>query len=60
METVIELISSTTTTSGLTVAAVVDTNAYPTKISVSKAELQALHLVRDPFHGDWNYALHPQ
>lgn len=60
METVIELISSTTTTSGLTAAAVVDTNAYPTKISVSKAELQALHLVRDPFHGDWNYALHPQ
>jgi len=60
METVIELISSTTTRGGLTVAAVVDTNSYPTKISVSKAELQALHLVRDPFHGDWNYALHPQ
>jgi hypothetical protein len=60
METVIELISSTTTMGGLTVAAVVDTNSYPTKISVSQAELQALHLVRDPFHGDWNYALHPQ
>jgi Rhodopirellula transposase DDE domain len=60
METVIELISRTTTSGGLTVAAVIDTNAYPTKISVSKAELRALHLVRDPFHGDWNYALHPQ
>jgi hypothetical protein len=60
METVIELISRTTTSGGLTVAAVVDTNSYPTKISVSKAELQALNLVRDPFHGDWNYALHPQ
>jgi hypothetical protein len=60
METVIELISSTTTTGGLTVAAVVDTNAYPTKVRVSKAEFQALNLVRDPFHGDWNYALHPQ
>jgi hypothetical protein len=60
METVIELISRTTTSAGLTVAAVVDTNTYPTKISVSKAELQALHLIRDPFHGDWNYALHPQ
>jgi len=59
METVIELISRTTTTGGLTVAAVVDTNAYPTKISVSDAEIHALHLVRDPFHGDWNYALHP-
>jgi len=60
METVIELISTTTTMGGLTVAAVVDTNAYPTKITVSDAELQALHLERDPFHGEWNYALHPQ
>jgi len=60
METVIELISSTTTTAGLTVEAVVDTNAYPTKMTVSDPELQALHLVRDTFHGDWNYALHPQ
>jgi len=60
METVIELISRTTTPAGLTVAAVVDTNAYPTKIPVSDADLQALHLVRDAFHGEWNYALHPQ
>jgi hypothetical protein len=60
METVIELISSTTTTGGLTVTAVVDTNAYPTKIRISKQELQALNLVRDAVHGDWNYSLHPQ
>jgi len=60
METVIELISGTTTTGGLRVAAVVDTNAYPTKMTVSDAELQAIHLVRDAFHGDWNYALLPQ
>jgi hypothetical protein len=59
METVIERISSTTTTGGLTVAAVVDTNVYPTKISVSDAEVTALHLVPDPFLPDWNYALHP-
>lgn len=60
METVLELISTTTTTGGLTVAAVVDTNSYPTKIAVSDAELHALHLDRDPFHGEWNYALHPR
>jgi len=59
MQTVIELISTTTTQTGLTVAAVVDTNSYPTKISVSDADLLALNLVRDPFHGDWNYALAP-
>jgi Rhodopirellula transposase DDE domain len=60
MQAVIELISTTTTQTGLTVTAVVDTNSYPTKISVSAAELRALNLVRDPFHGEWNYALSPQ
>jgi len=60
METVIELISGTTTTGGLRVAAVVDTNMYPTKTTVSHAEIQALHLVRETFHGEWNYALYPQ
>jgi hypothetical protein len=59
MATVIELISRTTTPGGLTVAAVVDTTAYPTKMTVSDTEFQALHLVRDSFHGEWNYALHP-
>jgi hypothetical protein len=60
MEVVIELISATTTQAGLTVTAVVDTNRYPTKISVPKAEMQALHLVPDSFHPDWNYTLLPQ
>ena len=60
MEVVIELISTTTTQAGLTVTAVVDTNRYPTRIAVSKAEMQALHLVPDPFHPEWNYALLPQ
>jgi hypothetical protein len=60
MELVLELISATTTAAGLTVNAVLDTNTYPTKIRVSNQEFSALNLVRDPFHGDWNYALHPQ
>ncbi len=60
METVIELISSTTTSAGLTIAAQVDTNCYPTKLTVSAAEMQALHLVPAAFHPDWNYTLHPQ
>ena len=60
LQAVIELISTTTTQTGLTVAAVVDPNRYPTKISVSDAEMLALNLVREPVHGDWNYALSPQ
>ena len=60
MEVVIALISDTKTDGGLTVTAVVDTNQYPTKIRVSDDEFDALHLVRDAFHGEWNYALLPQ
>jgi len=60
METVVELISGTTTETGLTVAAVVDTNTYPTKIVVPKEEFDALNLVKDAFHPDWNYVVIPQ
>ncbi len=59
IETVIELISATTTSTGLSVEAVVDANLYPTKITVSDAELQALPLMRASLHGTWNYALLP-
>ncbi len=52
METVIKLICGTTTTGGLHVEAVVATNVYPTKIVVSDADLQALHLIRETSHGD--------
>jgi hypothetical protein len=60
METVIECISSTTTETGLRVTAVVDTNPYPTKVAVTDAEMAALHLLKDAFHGDWNYVILPQ
>ncbi len=60
METVIELISRTTTARGLRVTAVGDTNTYPTKIAVTDAEMEALNLLRDAFHGNWNYVILPQ
>ena len=59
-ETIIELLSHTTTTQGLTVTAVVDTNIYPTGVKVSDAEMRALNIMRDEFHGDWNYTIRPQ
>jgi transposase len=60
LETMIELISHTTTTEGLTVTAVKDTNHYPTGIKVSDDEMAALKIVRDSFHGEWNYTIQPQ
>jgi Rhodopirellula transposase DDE domain len=59
LETVIELISHTTTEQGLVVTAIKDSNTYPTGIQVSDAELKALHIVRDAFHGEWNYTFKP-
>jgi hypothetical protein len=60
LETIIELISSTTTKQGLTVHAMVDQNKYPTGIKVSDAEMSGLNIVRDAFHGEWNYTIKPQ
>jgi hypothetical protein len=28
-------------------------------IVVSDMEMAAIHIVRDQFHGEWNYTMHP-
>ena len=60
LETIIELISHTTSKEGLTVTAVKDSRTYPTGIQVSDEELASLLLVRNAFHGEWNYSFQPQ
>lgn len=60
LEVVLELISHTTTTEGLTVTALKDSNTYPTGMKVTDEELAALNLIRDTFHGEWNYTILPQ
>ena len=55
--TIIELISATTTASGLTIQAKEDFNYYETGTMATKAELAAVPLVRHDFHGDWNYTI---
>ena len=59
LETMIELISHTTTEEGLTVRAVKETNSYPIGLKVSDQDLAALNLTSYPFHGDWNYTIQP-
>src|SRR3990172_9397209 len=61
-EVVVELIGATTTRTGLTVHAEVDTNAYPRGVKVSDAEMAAIlpQLEPDEFHGEWNYTLLPR
>jgi hypothetical protein len=60
LEVVLELISHTTTKEGLAVTAVKDSNLYPTGLKVSDEDIAALNIVREPFHGEWNYTIKPQ
>ena len=57
---VLELISHTQTRSGLTVTAVADTNTYQTGIKISDEELAKFNIIRNEFHGEWNYAIQPR
>lgn len=58
-QTIVELISNTTTRHGLTVRAALDTNTYETGIKVTDAQLANICLTRHDFHGDWNYTIRP-
>lgn len=59
-ETVVSLISATTTTKGLTVSAELDRAKYPLGIRVKRHVMQSLNLQRANFHGEWNYTLSPR
>lgn len=58
-EVIVNLIANTTTRAGLKLRAELDRGKYPTGIKISDAELAALNLKRDRFHGDWNYVVLP-
>ena len=59
-ETVVQLIGNVRTTAGLTVKAKLDTRAYPLGVKVPDADLEAVLLTPDEFHGDWNYTILPR
>jgi DDE family transposase len=56
---IVELISATTTKTGLTVCCQLDTGQYPSGIVVSDAEMAAINIKRADFHGEWNYTISP-
>lgn len=59
-ETIVDLIGSTRTATGLRVRAKLDKRKYPKGVVVTKSEMDALSLHRDEFRGEWNYELHPR
>jgi hypothetical protein len=58
--TIVNLIASTTTKTGLLVQAALDTNVYETGIKVSNEEMAKLRLTPCDFHGEWNYTIAPR
>lgn len=62
-EVIVETIAATTTQTGLTVQAELNTHTYPTGVKIPDQQMKALEttgaLVRHRFHGEWNYTLNP-
>lgn len=60
-EVIVNVITHTTTQTGLRIHAERDTAAYPTGLKVPDEQMQALALEPASFHGqDWNYTLKPR
>ena len=60
LATLVSLIGTTTTTSGLRVRSEIDKRSYPKGVTITDEQMQQLHLKRHEFHGDWNYTIHPR
>jgi transposase len=56
---IVNSIAATTTATGLTVRAELDEGSYPAKVTVSKAQVDALPAVAHYWHGEWNYTMLP-
>ncbi len=60
LEAVVSLIANTSTRTGLKVRAAADLKRYRTGLKIPDAEMKTLSLVKDDFHGDWNYSFIPR
>ena len=58
-ETIVNLISNTTTTKGLKVTCRLDHNKYVTGRKIHKNEMELVNIKRNDFHGEWNYIISP-
>ena len=58
-QVIVELISATRTARGLEVEARLDTRTYPTKVKVTKQQMERVRLHPHEFHGEWNYTIRP-
>jgi len=58
-DTVVNLISRTTSAKGLTVRCRLDRRNYATGRKVTDEEMRRVQLIAGEFHGEWNYTIRP-
>jgi len=58
-QVIVQLIASTKTETGLTIACDIDWGKYPKGIKIPKAAMKDINIKYDDFHGDWNYTISP-
>jgi len=56
-EVIINLIAATKTDTGLIVKSNLDRREYPKGIKISEKELSEVNILREEFHGEWNYTI---
>ena len=59
LATIVSLIGSTHSRSGLRVRSELDRGRYPDGVTVTDAQMAAVRLKRHQFHGEWNYTIYP-
>ena len=59
LQIIVNLIASTSTTSGLTIQCQLDQNHYPKGIKISDSQLASVNAFGDDFHPNWNYTIVP-
>ena len=57
---IVDLISATTTDTGLKVRCELDKKSYPKGIVVSDQDMAKINILRADFHGEWNYTIRPR
>jgi Rhodopirellula transposase DDE domain len=56
---IVDLIGATSTVTGLTVRAELDTGTYPIGVKYTKKQVDALPITGHDFHSEWNYTVAP-
>ena len=59
LQIVVNLVGATTTVKGLKVKAKIDYRIYEKGIVVTDEELSKIKIIKNDFHGEWNYIIKP-